>query len=170
MKTAVHIREETESDIQAISDITLAAFMNVPVSHPTEPFIIHALRAGGALSLSLVAEMKDRVVGHVAFSPVTISDGTTDWFGLGPVSVLPEVQRRGVGIALIKEGLARLRRLGGKGCVLVGDPNYYLRFGFSNIPDLIYEGVPPEVFLALSFCGTFPTGIVQFHEAFLADS
>lgn len=160
------IREETPADIDAITDVTVAAFTDHPVSNLTEHFIIHALREADALTLSLVAEMDGRVVGHIAFSPVEISDGTTDWYGLGPVAVLPDLQRQGIGSALINEGLARLKKMGGRGCALVGDPNYYRRFGFRNDPQLVHEGVPPEVFLVLPFGDDVPEGIVTFHEAF----
>jgi putative acetyltransferase len=79
--------------------------VTLPISNQTEQFIIKALRAAGALTLSLVADIDGRVVGHVAFSPVLMSDGTTGWYGLGPVSVLPEYQKQGIGKALINEGL-----------------------------------------------------------------
>jgi putative acetyltransferase len=160
------IRNEKEADIAAITDVTIAAFKKHPISKHTEQFIIHALRAAGALTLSLVAEVDGQVVGHVAFSPVTISDGTTDWYGLGPVSVLPEHQRLGIGTALISQGLSLLKQMGGQGCALVGDPNYYQRFGFKNCPELVHEGVPPEVFLVLPFTQTVPEGVVVFHDAF----
>jgi putative acetyltransferase len=145
------IRNETLTDIEAIADVTIAAFRNLPISNHTEQFIINALRAANALTISLVAESDGRVVGHIAFSPVTISDGSLNWYGLGPISVLPQYQKQGIGTSLIKEGLLLLKSLGGQGCVLVGDPNYYKRFGFRNIPDLVYEGIPQEVFLALPF-------------------
>jgi putative acetyltransferase len=106
-KQAIVIRDETESDAAAITRVTVAAFETLAVSNQTEQFIIEALRSAKALAVSLVAEMDGRVVGHIAFSPVAVSDGTTDWYGLGPVSVLPEYQRRGIGKALIQEGLSR---------------------------------------------------------------
>jgi putative acetyltransferase len=162
------IRRETVADIEAIADVTIAAFMTLPVSNHTEQFIIGALRAANALTVSLVAEIDGRVVGHVAFSPVTISDGSRHWYGLGPVSVLPEYQRKGIGKALIKEGLSILKGLNAEGCCLVGDPNYYKRFGFQNIEGLVHEGVPQEVFLALLLNEHVPQGIVMFHEGFLA--
>ena len=165
---AMIIRKETTSDIDAITQVTIAAFKTLAVSNQTEQFIIKALRAAGALTVSLVAEIDGRVVGHVAFSPVAISDGTRDWYGLGPVSVLPEYQRQGIGKALINEGLSLLKQLGGQGCALVGDPNYYKRFGFKNFPELVHEGVPQEVFLALPFTEKVPQGTVVFHKAFLA--
>ena len=77
-------------------------------------------RCARALTLSLVAHEDGRQVGHAAFSPVTIGDGSADWCGLGPVAVLPGMQGRGVGAALIREGLARLRALGAAGCVVMG--------------------------------------------------
>ena len=86
------IRSETPSDIEAIYDVTKAAFEYHPSSRQVEHFIIRDLRAAGALSLSLVSEVDGRIVGHIAFSPVTISDGTPHWYGLGPVSVLPDFQ------------------------------------------------------------------------------
>jgi len=162
------IRGETTSDIEAIAQVTIAAFRTLPISNHTEQFIIKALRAAGALALSLVAEIEGRVVGHVAFSPVVISDGTKDWYGLGPVSVLPEYQRQGIGKSLINEGLSKLKLSGGQGCALVGDPNYYIRFGFKNFPELVHEGIPQEVFLALPFNERIPRGIVVFHEGFMA--
>jgi putative acetyltransferase len=83
--------------------------------------------------------------------------------------VLPEYQRRGIGSALIREGLSRLKALGAGGCCLVGHPEYYRRFGFENAPGLVCEGVPREVFFALSFDGHVPQGMVEFHEAFKAE-
>ena len=88
------IRSETDADVSAIREVTVAAFQTLEISHHTEPFIIEALRAAKALTVSLVAEVDGRVIGHIAFSPVTISDGTRDWYGLGPVSVLPAYQRQ----------------------------------------------------------------------------
>lgn len=169
MHPAPIIRNEAGTDERAIADVTAAAFETLPVSRQTEQFIVQALRAANALTVSLVAELDGRVVGHVAFSPVTISDGSTGWYGLGPVSVLPQYQRRGIGQALIREGLSRLKALQARGCCLVGHPGYYGRFGFENVPGLVYEGVPPEVFFVLSFDGRVPRGRVAFHEAFAAD-
>lgn len=169
MKPEIAIRDETDADIGAITEVTRAAFATLEISNHTEPFIIEALRAAKALTVSLVAELGGRVVGHVAFSPVTISDGTPGWYGLGPVSVLPEYQRSGIGKALIQRGLARLKALNAQGCCLVGHPDYYKKLGFENVSGLVIEEVPPEVFLALSFDGYMPRGTVVFHEAFMAN-
>lgn len=169
MKDRILIRSETSADAQAITDVTIAAFATLEISNQTEHFVVAALRNAGALTISLVAEAAGRVVGHIAFSPVTISDGTPGWYGLGPVSVLPEHQRQGIGKALIEEGLLRLRGIGARGCCLVGHPLYYRQFGFANTQDLAHEGVPPEVFFAQAFEGTIPEGTVNFHPGFHAD-
>jgi putative acetyltransferase len=169
MNQHVVIRDETDADVSAITGVTIAAFKTLEISNKTEQYIIEALRAAKALTVSLVAEVDGRVVGHIAFSPVTISDGTQNWYGLGPVSVLPAYQRQGIGKALIREGLSRLKELNAQGCCLVGHPGYYERFGFKNMPGLVHEGVPQEVFFALSFDGNTPQGTVTFHEAFKAD-
>lgn len=169
MNPAIVIRNETEADADAITDVTVSAFKTLAISGHTEQFIVAALRAAKALTVSLVAEADGRVVGHIAFSPVTLSDGTRDWYGLGPVSVLPAYQRQGIGKALIEAGLLRLKSLGARGVCLVGHPDYYRKFGFRNVPGLVLEGVPPEVFFALSFDGYIPQGSVTFHESFKAD-
>ncbi len=166
----VLIRSETSDDVGAIAEVTAAAFKTLAISNQTEHFIVAALRAAEALAVSLVAEVDGRVVGHISFSPVTISDGTPDWYGLGPVSVLPECQQRGIGSALIRAGLLRLKDLGARGCCLVGHPGYYGRFGFqNNIRGLDCDGVPEEAFFALSFDSHVPQGAVEFHPAFGAD-
>lgn len=162
------IRNEQAGDVEAIATVTKAAFANHPYSQQTESFIIDALRAAGALTVSLVAEVEGAVVGHIAFSPLTISDGSRDWYALGPVSVLPAFQRQGIGSALIQQGLAILKSAGAQGCVLVGRPEYYQRFGFRHVPDLVMEGVPPEVLLALPFGEHTACGTVIHHEAFSA--
>ena len=163
------IRDETKYDAAVITEVTVAAFESMEISNHTEQFIIEALRSARALTLSLVAEADGRVVGHIAFSPVAISDGTNNWYGLGPVSVLPMYQRMGIGKALIQEGLSRLKDLDAKGCCLVGHPQYYRKCGFENVAGLVHEGVPQEVFFALSFDGRFPHGNVTFHEGFKAN-
>lgn len=166
--SAMIIRNENKSDIEAISEVTMAAFENHPHGNQTEQFIIDALRAANALTVSLVAEIEGQVVGHIAFSPVTISGDICDWYGAGPVSVLPDYQEQGIGTSLVDEGLRLLRASGAKGCVLVGDPDFYERFGFRNHPGLILEGVPQENFLALPFGEEDTRGVVAFHEGFNA--
>jgi putative acetyltransferase len=162
----MNIRHEHEHDRDTISEITKAAFETLAVSNHTEQYIIRALRESGALAISLVAEEVGAVVGHVAFSPVAVSDGSQGWYGLGPLSVKPDHQNRGIGSALVKRGLFLLKGLGAGGCVLVGEPGYYGRFGFRHIPGLTCEGVPDQYVLALPFAGEDPQGVVTFHPAF----
>ena len=169
MTQKVLIRDERSTDYEVISEVTIAAFETMDISNHTEQFIIDALRSAQALTVSLVAEVESLVVGHIAVSPVTMSDGTKEWYGLGPVSVHPDFQRRGIGKALIQEGLSRLKNLKAKGCCLVGHPQYYRQFGFKNVEGLICEGVPREVFFALSFDGDIPQGHILFHEGFKAN-
>lgn len=169
MNLKVLIRNETDADVSAVTELTVAAFKTLDISNHTEQFIIEALRAAGALTISLVAEIGGRVIGHIAFSPLTISGGTQNWYGLGPVSVLPEYQQQGIGKALIEEGLSRLKDMSAQGCCLVGHPDYYRKFGFKNVSGLVCEGVPQEVFFALSFDGNIPQGTVTFHEGFKAN-
>ena len=121
------------------------------------------------MSVSLVAEDNGEIIGHVAISPVSISSGAERWYGLGPISVLPERQGQRIGSLLMEQGLADLRALGAAGCVVLGDPNYYSRFGFKANPSLVFPGVPPEYFQTISFTGhPVPTGTVTYHEAFAA--
>lgn len=162
------LRDEAPGDVEAIAAVTRAAFEHHPHSRQTEAFIVAALRRAGALTLSLVAEVDGRVVGHVAFSPVRVSDGSAGWYGLGPVSVAPELQRQGIGSALIRQGLQRLRALGAQGCALVGEPGYYARFGFRADPALQLPGVPAEYFMSLPLGAARAGGTVSFHPAFEA--
>lgn len=168
MTMGIQIRDETPRDTDAITEVTIAAFASLSIGNHTEQFIVEALRAAGTLTVSLVAELEGRIVGHIAFSPLAVSDGSEGWYGLGPVSVLPAQQRTGIGTALIEAGLSRLKALGARGCCLVGHPQYYPRFGFRNVAGLAVPGVPPEVFFALAFDGHFPQGTATFHDAFAA--
>ncbi len=160
------IRKEIESDIQTIFEITKAAFESHPYSACTEPFIVGALRAANALTISLVAEVDGKVLGHAAFSPVTVSDCSPDCYGLGPISVLPGFQKRGIGKALTHEGLSLLKNMGAMGCALVGDPDNYTRFGFRNDLELTCEGVTPENVLFLPLRKDGVRGNVSFHPGF----
>lgn len=162
------IRNEQSQDIEAISRLTEAAFRNEEYSSHTEHFIVNALRRTGQLSISLVAAEHDEILGHVAISPVSISSGVTGWYGLGPISVRPDRQGKGKGIgsALMKAALQQLRQQGAAGCVVLGDPAYYGRFGFKAHPGLELPDVPPEYFQALSFTGELPVGVVKYAAAF----
>jgi putative acetyltransferase len=162
----IEIRCEVPADLPAIETVTTSAFLNAQHSSHTEQFIVSALREAGQLLVSLVAVAEGNVVGHVAASPVSISEGTPGWCGLGPISVLPAYQRRGVGARLMREALRILREKGAAGCVVLGEPAYYGRFGFLPDPALVFPGVPPEYFQALSFGSSRPRGVVSYHAAF----
>lgn len=165
------IRPETPADVEAIHALTEAAFLHAPHTEHTEQFIVRALREARVLTLSLVAELEGAVVGHVAVSPVDISDGSSGWFGwfgLGPISVSPALQGRGIGSRLMQAALQELRLRGAGGCVLLGDPAFYARFGFRPLPGLWLAEVPPEYFQALCLGAQQPQGEVRYHPAFAA--
>jgi putative acetyltransferase len=164
------LRPETETDLAAIDRIHLEAFKDHPYSHQTEHLIVRALRVAGALTLSLVAEAEGEVVGHIAFSPASIDGQDRGWYTLGPLAVQPAHQGKGLGAALVLAGLEDLRALGAQGCVLVGDPAYYTRFGFRHEPTLRVEGVPPEYVLCLPLRGAIHGGLVTHHPAFFVSA
>jgi putative acetyltransferase len=165
---SVEIRDERTEDIQTIRQITEAAFRLNAHSSGTEGAIIEALRKAGALTVSLVAIIDDELVGHAAFSPVCIDGQDLGWFGLGPVSVRPDFHKTGIGSVLIREGLERLKQDGAKGCVVLGAPAYYHRFGYENDPALRYEGAPADHFmrLRLDAAAAMPEGCVTYHAGF----
>lgn len=166
---SLQIRPESNADAPAIEAVTIAAFLNAPHTDHTEQFVVNALRRRGKLTLSLVAvDAQGRMLGHVAVSPVRISDGSGGWYGLGPISVAPEHQGRGLGSGLMREALLLLQERGAAGCVVLGEPGYYGRFGFKAVPGLVLADVPPEYFQALPFGAAVPTGTVAYDEAFAA--
>ena len=166
----MHIRAELANDIPQIHALTQAAFLTAAHTSHTEHLIVDALRQAEALSVSLVAEEAGQIVGHVAVSPVHISSGAEHWYGLGPVSVLPEIQGLGIGSRLIRAALPQLQTLSAHGCVVLGEPEYYQRFGFKSEPSLVLADVPAEYFMALSFNENLPSGEVTYHAAFNASA
>lgn len=162
----MEIRPEGAGDEAAIAELIGEAFACAEHSDGTEAAIVDRLRKAGALRISLVAVVDGEVAGHIAYSPVTIDGEHRGWFGLGPVAVMPDRQRSGVGVALIRKGLRQLQEQGAAGCVVVGEPAYYGRFGFAADPRLTYPGLPPLFFQALAFSGEMPAGTVAYHPAF----
>ena len=120
----IEIREERPDDIAPIRDVNQQAF-----EQEQEGNIVDALRANGAALLSLVATLDGRVVGHIMYSPITV-DGRITGAALGPMAVLPEFQRQGIGGKLIEAGNRKLRDNGWPFIIVVGHPEYYPRFGF----------------------------------------
>jgi putative acetyltransferase len=162
----MEIRPEQPDDASAIHTVITAAFKDAPRSHHTEAAIVDDLRDAGALTLSLVAVEGETLVGHIAFSAVTINGETCAWYGLGPLSVQPDRQRQGIGQSLVRTGLDRLRGIDAQGCVVLGDPDFYGRFGFVSDPNLRYPNGESEYFQRLAFNGAEPTGEVSYHAAF----
>ncbi len=156
----VEVREERPADAPAVYAVNAAAFET-----DAEARLVDALRANGGLVLSLVAEVDGRVQGHVAFSDVTVTaaDGNVHrGVGLAPVAVAPQAQRQGVGGALIRAGLERLRGLGVPFCVLLGHPSYYPRFGFQPASRFGLRWTRPvrdEAFMALALRDAGLTGV-----------
>lgn len=164
--TITTIRPEQPGDARTIYQLTEAAFRNMPYSDGDEHELVDRLREHGDLTLSLVAERTGQIVGHIAFSPVEIGDGTAGWFGLGPVSVWPDLHGQGIGSALVRQGIEDMRRQGAQGVVLLGSPQYYSRFGFAHDPRLAYPGPSSEYFQCLPLAGRVPQGVVRYCPAF----
>ena len=159
------IRPETPTDIDTIYALTAIAFAPQPFSEGSEPDIINRLRDAGALRFSFVAEQDGQILGHVALSPVTIN-GQSNWFGLGPIAVIPEHQKQGIGTALIKRALAELNQIIAGGCVLIGNPDYYSRFGFISNGALTYFDTPTQYLQFTQLTGSEPRGEITYHDAF----
>ena len=162
----IQIRAEQSSDIEEIEKITQVAFQQIEYSSHTEHLIVNALRSRQQLSLSLVALDGGQIVGHVAVSPVRLSSNDANWYGLGPISVLPQYQGKGIGQQLVHEVLRQLKNSGAHGCVLLGDPHYYQKFGFRADSRLVLANVPAEYFQMMSFKTTVPQAEVFYDDAF----
>ena len=163
------LRPETAADIDPVRALIGAAFAPVPYASGTEAAIVAALRERGELLLSIVAERAGRIVGHGAVSPVRLSTNDPGWVALGPVAVAPGHQRTGVGSALVRHALELLgERTAVAGCVVLGDPAYYARFGFRAQTGLSFDGAPPAYFqsLPLTVAGHTPSAAVSFSPAF----
>lgn len=160
------IRHEEPRDHDAIHQLTLRAFEEMPYSNGSEAPIIRGLRNAGDLTISLVAEDNGEIIGHIAFSPVTIGGKHDGWFGLEPVSVSPDRQKQGIGRALIEEGLKRLQKLGASGCALVGSPDLYSRWGFESDGQLAYGSLDRRYVQRFIFRGKAPSGELAFAAVF----
>ena len=158
----MHIRDERPGDEARIYEVTEAAFAPMPFSDGSEPDCVNKLRADGDLTVSLVAELDGAVMGHIAFSPVFFDGERDNWYGLGPVSVWPDLQKQGIGKALIEAGLEKIKTLGAKGCVLIGDPGYYHRFGFVADGRITYRDLESQYVQWLSFGAQKPSGVLVY--------
>lgn len=156
------IRPETTADTLTIYRLTEEAFAPMPFSEGDEADCVVKLRLDGDLSLSLVATADEKIVGHIAFSPVQLDGAPGKWIGLGPVSVWPRLQKRGIGSALIESGLNTFSNRDVAGCILIGDPTYYQRFGFIGDGRITYRSLPPQIVQWLAFGDEKPAGNVLF--------
>jgi len=122
------IRDEAESDAAAVRALLMAAFES-----PVEAGIVDVLRLACSDRISLVAEHESEVAGHILFTPVEIgaAAGVVRGYGLAPLAVRPDRQRRGIGSRLVHAGLARVREAGAPFVIVIGHPDYYPRFGFA---------------------------------------
>jgi predicted N-acetyltransferase YhbS len=160
------LRWEKPEDYEPIAQLLQVAFQGQPYSSGSEHIVVEKLRSCGQLSLSLLADLEGELLGHVALSPVRLSCGEGGWYGLGPVAVWPDWQAKGVGSLLVRGALEELQKWGAAGCVVLGNPAYYGRFGFLARPELTLPGVPAEYFQCLSFSGRIPRSEVRYHQAF----
>lgn len=165
------IRAETNREAPIIEAVILMAFKDNPHQDPqkgtVEHLIVYKLRQQNALTLSLIATENNSIIGHLAFSPITIEGMNKGWFVLAPVSVLPDHQNKCIGSQLIEEGLKLLKEQNANGCVVLGEPNFYTRFGFEQQSSLVLEGVSQEYFMAKTLnADAIPTGKVELHSAF----
>lgn len=165
---SIELRAESTEDVSVIHEVVTAAFLQAAHTGHNEQYIVKALRNDNALALSIVAAREGTVIGYVALSPVAIADGTAAWYGLGPIAVVPHEQGKGVGALLMDYAISQLKKINANGCVLLGNPKYYSRFGFRVKEGLVLEGVPAEYFQARLLNGDWPKGQVMYHPAFFA--
>ncbi len=164
----MHIRQEDRADRAAVHAVNRAAFGTSAEAH-----LVDLLRPKAGKLVSLVAEVDDTVVGHVLFSPVSLSaHDNLNIMGLGPMAVAPDHQRKGIGSALVREGLEQCKQLGCQAVVVLGHAEYYPRFGF--VPAARYAirsefDVPEDVFMIAELvAGALrgASGVVRYDEAF----
>ena len=162
------IRAENENDRAPVYSVNVSAFET-----PTEAILVNALRKQAQPVVSLVDEENGEVVGHIMFSPVSLSGfASLSALGLAPMAVAPEYQRKGIGSALVRAGLEQCKLLGFAAVVVLGHPDYYPRFGFLPSSrfgiDSEYD-VPEDVFMAMELqpgALSGKTGRVKYHDAF----
>jgi putative acetyltransferase len=173
------IRPEEPSDIAAIHEVEALAF-----ARPNEANLVDALRTNGKSTLSLVAldDADGRIVGHIMFSPMTLEPAAIRALALGPLSVRPGMQNRGIGGELVRAGIAEVRRQGWDAIFLLGHVDYYRRFGFQHAAGMnvrseagvnmahfffmeMWEGAVGSVPLTVKFAPEFWTNPAQPPES-----
>jgi putative acetyltransferase len=168
MSLAWTIRAEAPGDERTIYDLVERAFAPMPFSEGDEQDLVELLRERGELALSLVAvDPAGTIIGHIGFSPATIDHAACAWYQMAPVAVCPTLQHRGIGSALIREGMERLRLGGASGIAVVGNPVYYERFGFAVVPGLApLSEHDAQYFRAMVLAGELPQGTLRYASAF----
>ncbi len=157
------IRQEKEGDEAAIKDVVTRAFDGKSYADDNDPLIVERLRADGSLVLSLVAVAGKQMIGQVALSPAKIGD--LKYLCVGPLAVVPEHQRKGIGADLMGHALGVAQAYGRDGVVLMGNPNYYSRFGFEKMASVTYDGQGAEYIQVLPFTDA-PSGPLTMHAVF----
>lgn len=163
---SLSVREERSDDLKAIREINRGAF-----GRDDEARLVDALRAEGAVIVSLVAEEDGRVVGHILFSmlPITTEAGTLSAAALAPMAVRPDLQRRGIGSALVWRGIEACGERGLSAVVVLGHPGYHPRFGFSPVAGRLRDPFSAgDAFMALELVPDALTvpGTVRYAPAF----
>jgi putative acetyltransferase len=162
------IRFEEPADVPAIHHVVASAFDTT-----FEADLVDALRRHARPIVSLVAAVDGDIVGHILFSPVTLSSHPElVLMGLAPMAVVPGRQRQGLGTALARQGIDACRRLDVAGLVVIGHPEYYPRFGFERASALGWRSeydVPDDAFMALELkpgALRAKPGTIRYHAAF----
>ena len=163
---AILIRPERPEDHAEIYGVTQRAFAPMPYADGDEQELVGRFRDAGVLALSLVGEKDGVLIGQITFTPAIAADGTSGWYALGPVSVEPALKHQGIGSQLIRAGIAWLHEHNAAGCILIGNPAYYSRFGFRQFPQLAPEGMPAEYYQMLPMAVAEPNKVVAFHPLF----
>ena len=168
---SITIRPEFESDHSQITDVIDQAFAGKLYAGGDESDLVIKLRKLDVLTLGLVAEFGGAFAGYIAFSPATAEDGTEGWFSLRPIAVYPNFQSVGIGGKLINEGLKQIKTLRVIGCMLTGNPDYYLRFGFEFSPNNVPTTESVAYFMMKRLNqASLPLGPMAFHPAFYGAS
>ncbi|WP_373976571.1 N-acetyltransferase [Chitinibacter sp. SCUT-21] len=154
---------------RAVTELLQQAFANHPYSNNSEHQLVTALRQQQALTIALLGVHQGHVVACVYASAVNLHQAEgikRGWHCIAPVAVLPEFQKQGLGSQLMNRALVDLQSMGAKGCVLVGEAEYYQRFGFERVHGLTSAGIPDQFVLAKSFAAEKAQGQIQYHPAF----
>lgn len=166
----MRVRPERQHDAAAIRNVQYNAFNDHPYAYKDEYKIVDALRKNDALTLSLVAEdYGTGIVGQLTVSPVLINGHNKGWFYIGPVGVLPEHQRKGIGTLLIRQAVCAMYTQRANGLISLGDPKFFTKLGFRNDSRITFKNIQPEHIVLLPLGKSVPEGAVALHSAHSID-